>query len=324
VFPENYRTTAGSKIVQVNLAGKKGGAFFWKLVERLPQREFLAVKGKEAQVLPEVIPTNCEVLENGPNMRDRVYAQAKVVIMPSQGAKPSEKWVPEGQAGHGWTESWGRVPIEAAASGIPSIVFPTPGLTESLGNSGRFLSFDIDMWVEEINRLYLEPDYYRQRSLLALQRSDELNPRSQFLKLEKLLISLHGKLGKKKHKKKAKKKGNGFEQTENGASSFASSMDYNGTIPVLQKFQAVLDRVRLRREEKIIRSSNLFDETWYLSRYQDVATADLDPVNHYLRWGAHEGRDPGPHFQTKRYIMDHPELVGERVNPLVHHIKRSR
>src|SRR5262249_56153993 len=34
------------------------------------------------------------------------------------------------------------------------------------------------------------------------------------------------------------------------------------------------------------------DRAWYLQRNPEVARAGLDPVEHYLRYGWHEGRDP--------------------------------
>lgn len=42
--------------------------------------------------------------------------------------------------------------------------------------------------------------------------------------------------------------------------------------------------------------SDRLDRAWYWRRYPDVLAADIDPVAHYLRQGAAEGRDPGPLF----------------------------
>ena len=38
--------------------------------------------------------------------------------------------------------------------------------------------------------------------------------------------------------------------------------------------------------------SSLFSADWYLARNPDVALAGLNPMQHYLRYGAAEGRDP--------------------------------
>jgi hypothetical protein len=38
----------------------------------------------------------------------------------------------------------------------------------------------------------------------------------------------------------------------------------------------------------------LFDSSWYLSEYADVATLGLNPLVHYLQRGVEEGRLPLP------------------------------
>lgn len=78
-----------------------------------------------------------------------------------------------------------------------------------------------------------------------------------------------------------------------------------------------------KRNCRLILESGLFDAAWYLGRYHDVVEHGLDPVEHYLRRGANEGRDPSPHFQTLAYLENHPELDPQEMNPLVHHILTS-
>ncbi|WP_262928542.1 glycosyltransferase family 4 protein [Streptomyces sp. CBMA152] len=51
-------------------------------------------------------------------MREHVYSRSRVILMPSL------------------YESWGRVAVEAFASGIPVIAHTTPGLVESMGEAG--------------------------------------------------------------------------------------------------------------------------------------------------------------------------------------------
>lgn len=78
---------------------------------------------------------------------------------------------------------------------------------------------------------------------------------------------------------------------------------------------------RARAQVQMLRKSGLFDEAWYLNRYPDVAREGLDPIEHYVRYGAYEGRDPSPTFQTKRYTQAHPETERLEINPLVHFAK---
>ena len=71
-----------------------------------------------------------------------------------------------------------------------------------------------------------------------------------------------------------------------------------------------------------IRASGLFDAEWYLTQYPDVEILGMDPVEHYLLYGAALGRNPSPGFDTTRYLESHPELLDGEVNPLVHHLSR--
>lgn len=74
-------------------------------------------------------------------------------------------------------------------------------------------------------------------------------------------------------------------------------------------------------DDVTIRNSGLFDQTWYLRRYSDVRKKGMDPVKHYLRYGASEGRDPGPGFSTKGYLQRYPDVAASGLNPLLHYIR---
>jgi len=65
-----------------------------------------------------------------------------------------------------------------------------------------------------------------------------------------------------------------------------------------------------------IRSARLFDPAFYLGRYPDVRRARMDPLRHYLRYGAAEGRKPHPLFQPEYYLSRCPDARG--ANPLLH------
>jgi hypothetical protein len=79
----------------------------------------------------------------------------------------------------------------------------------------------------------------------------------------------------------------------------------------------------LHRNVELVRGSGLFDTDWYVTEYPDVANSGVDPLEHYLRFGAWEGRDPNPTFRSDTYLRDHPELAVTHTNPLVHFL-RSR
>src|SRR5690606_37437453 len=74
-------------------------------------------------------------------------------------------------------------------------------------------------------------------------------------------------------------------------------------------------------DEMICRLSGYFDENWYLSEYPDVANSGIDPLKHFVKYGAFEKRNPGPEFNTHLYLDSHPELHQLGLNPLVHYLR---
>jgi lipopolysaccharide biosynthesis protein/glycosyltransferase involved in cell wall biosynthesis len=83
----------------------------------------------------------------------------------------------------------------------------------------------------------------------------------------------------------------------------------------------LIQKIKTQRNLSLIRSSNLFDETWYLKQNLDVAKSKVDPGFHYLVHGAFEGRDPSPRFSSNWYLQMYPDVKASGVNPLLHYIK---
>jgi hypothetical protein len=67
----------------------------------------------------------------------------------------------------------------------------------------------------------------------------------------------------------------------------------------------------------------LFDRAFYLRKYPDLAAAGVNPLLHYVRYGAAEGRKPHPLFDPEYYLRRYPELRGN-TNPLLHFLEHSR
>lgn len=78
------------------------------------------------------------------------------------------------------------------------------------------------------------------------------------------------------------------------------------------------------RDIHLIEDSKLFDSLWYLFTYQDVLKAKVDPLEHYVYHGWHEGRDPSGLFSTREYLDKHPELTETDECPLVHYIRSGQ
>ncbi|MGW2089669.1 glycosyltransferase family 4 protein [Streptomyces sp. NPDC001880] len=160
VFAEDYRTTPGDRVTLVNLNENKGGLLFWELARRMPDVQFLGVRGSYGDQIVERLP-NVEVLSHIPGgaMRDQVYARTRILLAPSE------------------YESWGRVAAEAYASGIPVLAHPTPGLTECLGGAGFLLDRNQPGdWEKAIRRLLSSPGAWGRASAKAAARSLTLDP----------------------------------------------------------------------------------------------------------------------------------------------------
>jgi FMN phosphatase YigB (HAD superfamily) len=62
--------------------------------------------------------------------------------------------------------------------------------------------------------------------------------------------------------------------------------------------------------QKVISSSPYFDSGWYLDNNDDLRSAGVDPLDHFLHHGEREGRSPGPMFDSTAYEAMHPDAEG--------------
>lgn len=158
VDPTQHATTPGDMITMVNFFRIKGPETFWRLARACPQYRFLAVKGGYGkQDLRPGFP-NVTVIDTTTDMRGEVWSRTGILLVPSR------------------YESYGRVGIEACASGIPVMATPTPGLRESLGRAGIFISrANPNEWHRRLRALKESPAAYRRASAAARARIGELD-----------------------------------------------------------------------------------------------------------------------------------------------------
>lgn len=170
VEPDLYRTTPGDRVLMVSLTFTKGAEVFYELSRRLRKILFAGVIGAYGdQIRKQEEMPNVTIFEHTADIK-QIYGLTKVVLMPSN------------------YESYGRVAVEAACSGIPSIVHPTPGLKEALGDAAIYCDRDkIDDWEKEIKRLYGDPVYYAERSKAALEFANSLQPENELDRVESAL-----------------------------------------------------------------------------------------------------------------------------------------
>lgn len=178
---EHYECERGNKITLVNPTPGKGVETFKALARLLPQRKFLAVEGgygEQMIVAPDALPKRGALSASGniawmahtPDIR-KVFRQTKLLLMPSE------------------YESFGRVGIEAACCGIPTIAHPTDGLKEAFGDAGIFIDRnDIAGWFNEVERLMTDADYYQERSRIVLELAQSIKPEEEFNRLEQAFL----------------------------------------------------------------------------------------------------------------------------------------
>ena len=75
---------------------------------------------------------------------------------------------------------------------------------------------------------------------------------------------------------------------------------------------------------KLIAKSKYFNKRWYLKTYPDVKKAKMDPIQHYMKYGWKEGRNPGPKFSTNDYLDLNADVKKAKINPLVHYEKYGK
>jgi hypothetical protein len=171
IVAADYATEPGGRITLVNLTEEKGASVFWALAERLPDHEFLGVRGWGPQCVPTTVPTNVELVGPVDDMR-AVYARTRVLLAPSV------------------YESFGRVPLEAGVSGIPTIAHPAEGLREALGAAPLWVDRDdIDAWVDAVRSLD-DAECFRTRALAARAQFDRYDSDAELDALDRVLRAL--------------------------------------------------------------------------------------------------------------------------------------
>jgi GT2 family glycosyltransferase/glycosyltransferase involved in cell wall biosynthesis len=74
-------------------------------------------------------------------------------------------------------------------------------------------------------------------------------------------------------------------------------------------------------EEMRAAFASLVDTEWYRQAYPDVRAADIDPLDHYIRIGAAEGRNPNGFFDGVWYRMQYADAAAAGVPPLLHYLQ---
>ena len=91
------------------------------------------------------------------------------------------------------------------------------------------------------------------------------------------------------------------------------------------RLRAALERVLESRrpdpDVTLISESGLFDPGYYAMQAPEVRQGGIDPIAHYLGYGAAEGLDPNPLFDGSFYLEQNPEVAESGENPLLHYLR---
>ena len=77
----------------------------------------------------------------------------------------------------------------------------------------------------------------------------------------------------------------------------------------------------LGSDYNLIANSSLFNAEWYLKNNPDIKKANIDPLTHFIEYGAVEERDPHPKFSISSYLKENPDVKLSGINPLLHYVK---
>jgi glycosyltransferase involved in cell wall biosynthesis len=170
--PVNTDTIAENRqkkyIAMVNLNHNKGAAHFYSVAKKMPEYQFLAIKGSYDNQLLSTLP-NVKTVNPTPYIRE-YYKDVAVLCMLSH------------------YESWGLVATEGMLNGIPVIATPTEGLKENLSYAGIFVDRkDTQSIVNELKKLMTDEAYYNKWAKKGLKRAKELAPKWD--ELEQFLLS---------------------------------------------------------------------------------------------------------------------------------------
>jgi glycosyltransferase involved in cell wall biosynthesis len=157
INPDRYRTKPG-RMVGLSLSSPwKGGAVVAAVARSLPQHRFLVVKdGRGNGVSLFRGLRNVELVEF---MDPReFYAQCRVQVFPSK------------------SESYGRVGVEGAVSGIPLIASTDRGIREAMGGHGVYVPrTDLNAWTRTVNHLMTDTKAWKAASADVRKRAETID-----------------------------------------------------------------------------------------------------------------------------------------------------
>jgi len=77
-------------------------------------------------------------------------------------------------------------------------------------------------------------------------------------------------------------------------------------------------------ETKLLSKSGLVDHYYYFKNNAHAIQSGITAAEHYVRYGAQQGKNPSENFNTLQYLAEHPDVARDGLNPLVHFLLNKR
>jgi glycosyltransferase involved in cell wall biosynthesis len=159
INPDRYRTTPGAKIGLSLSSPWKGGLLVASMARAMTNHRFLVVKDGRGSGVSAFRGINNVELVDFMDPRD-FYSRTRVQVFPSK------------------SETYGRVGVEGAISGIPLVASPDPGIREAMDGHGIYLDRnDLRAWVKTVGRLMTDEDAWHVASSDVAQRGNAIRYR---------------------------------------------------------------------------------------------------------------------------------------------------
>jgi len=92
-----------------------------------------------------------------------------------------------------------------------------------------------------------------------------------------------------------------------------------GDLPIQNESEHV-SNATIDSEVEVIRTSGLFDESFYRSMNRDLQLLPGEAIKHYCEYGWREGRNPSDDFDTNFYLATYSDISNAGLNPFWHYV----
>ena len=79
----------------------------------------------------------------------------------------------------------------------------------------------------------------------------------------------------------------------------------------------------LPKQLAMLEATPFFDADWYLAQYPDVAKSGIKPAEHFIKFGAIDGRHPSSQFSTDFYLTHYKDVAASGQHPLLPYLRHG-